>query len=380
MSNRTLESIAVAAVVSLVVVTGCTEANPVYQPGPELPEECRAGSEVSETFEQFERPEKLDLWFVVSNTEGMESHQQRLAEAVPSLLTRLEDEEMSVHAAVSTMDATADPGLAPIVDDVDGCETNNRQVAKSGNSRWIQNLECNLQQSTDGDRRPRPLDAIESSLLDDPSSIDEFRRDDARLVAVMLSEQDDCSGAEFDDDSEETARDLCAWQSEELRDIDDWLDSIRQTATVPEGLSVAVIGGPPAEVSYEQGEAVRAVCSSTLGSAYPSPRMRSVTRALGAQGLFSSICVFDFFDHLDELAQRLAVQDKVTLCASEPMAHEPLEVVGIDADGERRDLDFGPGFEFAGVTDECEEGAIRLRRQASESLQRLEMTYCGLSD
>ncbi len=379
MDRRWKGSIAGWAVAGLLAM-GCTEPNPAYSPGAELPEECRAGQEQIEAFEVFERPDKVDLWFVISDSEAMSDvvdYQRALAEAVEPFLLHAADEGFHLRVAVSTMDATEEPGLAAPVDDVAGCEGNDRQVADSvEDDDWVDVVRCNLQQGGLGERRARALDVIHSSLIDEPDSLTGFRRDDARLAVVMLSNQDDCSAPDFDDDADEPIRDLCAWQSEAMRDVGDWAEAIQQVAVVPEGISLAVMAGPPTEVVYEQGESVLAVCSSTLGSSYPSPRLYDAAKRFGDQGLFASSCVFGFSNHLDEIADRLVLQDSVSLCATREMAHEPLEVVGVYGE-EREPIPFGPGFVFPGPTEKCSLGGIELRRQAAASLQRVEMTYCA---
>ena len=366
------------AVAMALVLAGCTEPNPAYQQGPELPEECRAGSEVSETFENFERPGKVDLWFVVADSDPMEPYQDAMADAMPSLLSGLAEEGFDVRVGVSTTDGTVEPGLAPIIGGPDDCADNVDAVARSGEDGWIDSVRCNIRQGTDGDRRQRALDVTYEALVESPASLRDLRRDDARLVTVMVGREDDCSGDDFDDDADTPVRDLCHWQADDLRDVDAWVDAIRETATVPEGISVASIAGPPADVTYEEGESVRRVCSSTLGDGYPSPRMYNAAAGFGDQGLFTGICVFDFHDVFDDLSTRLIEQEQVTLCAAEPMAHEPLAVVRVDDEGNEENVSFGDGFVFAGATEECEEGAIRLTRQGAESLARLEMTYCTL--
>ena len=90
-----------------------------------------------------------------------------------------------------------------------------------------------------------------------------------------------------------------------------------------------------------------------------------------------SSCAFDYFDHLDEIANRLVMRDSVTLCTAEPMAHEPLEVLGTYEDDQKEHLSFGTGFVFPGPTEKCPNGGIELRREGAESLQRLELTYCA---
>lgn len=367
------------AVMGLFLV-GCTEANPAYSPGAELPDECRTGDEVSETFERFERPDKVDLWFVISDSESMSDvadYQRALANAMEPFLLNLVEEGLHLRVAVTAMDGTRSAGLAPPVDDVDGCEGNDRQVADSDDDDWISTAVCNVQLGDQGGRRARPMDTTYASRIDEPESLEDFRRDEARLVMVMLSNQDDCSAQSFDDDPEEPIRNVCAWQSDEMPEVSAWTQAMQQTAVVPEGISLAVMAGPPTGIVYEQGESVLPVCSSTLGSSYPSPRLYEAAQRFGDQGMFASSCVFGFAGHLDAIARRLLLQDSVTLCASEAMAHEPLEVLGIYDDVEEH-IPFGPGFVFPGPTEECPEGGIELRREGAQSLDRLKMTYCAL--
>lgn len=368
-------ALAIWVVTTAVVAAGCTEPNPAYDPGADLPDECRSGEETTEVFEHFERPDAVDLWFVVSDVDGMAGHQGALSRAVEPFLLQLAEDELDVQAAVSTMDMSAGPSLAPVVDDREGCTENDRQIAHSDDGDWIDTVRCNLRQGDDGDRRPRPFDVTAGLVVDDPASLDDFRRDHARLVVVMLTNQDDCSGPTWDDDPETPARFLCAWQSDDLRDVESWIDQMRQSAVVDEGFSLAAIAGPPTEVVYEQGESVLPVCSSTLGNSYPSPRLSAATRGLGDQGLFASSCVFDYFDNLDQIARQLVMRDTVTLCTAEPMVHEPLQVVGTYEDGERP-VGFGTGFVYTGSTDACPQGGLELRRQGAQSLQRMEVTYC----
>ncbi len=355
---------------------GCTDANPLYQPGPLSPEDCRLGEEYRESFEVFERPEKIDLWFVVADTAAMADHQQAFSDSLPPMLDRLADEGYDVRAAVSTMDGTVEPGLAPRITDADGCSNNGRQVADSDRGDWIDTIQCNLLQGTDGDRRIRPLDVTYDALVGDPSSLEGLRRETARLVIVMLANEDDCSGTGFNDDPNRPARDLCAWQSDQMRSVASWVDDMRSTAVVSEGISLAVISGPPATVEYQDGESVRHVCNSTLGSGYPSPRLYEAARRFGDQGLFLSSCVFDFEDHFDEISRRLIRRDRVTLCASYPMAQEPLDVEAVYTGSDSEFLDFGTDYAFLGVTDRCENGALQLRGRAIDDAHRVRVTYC----
>ena len=362
----------------LVVVTSCTMDNPQYQGGPDLPEECRAGSEVSETFEQFEHPRKVDLWMVVDNAEGGGDYQDALADSMSVLQRQVDGEEVDVRAAVSTMDPEAGVDLAPVIGGPEGCENNTDSVAESSDDDWADTLACNVRQGTEGERRRQPMEMIRNTLQQRPDRFDNFRRDDARLVTVVFSNMDDCSGDDFQDDEDSPIRSVCAWQHDRLSDIDEWVDELQGSAVVREGISLVVMSGPPSGITYEEGEDVRHSCQSAHGRAFPAERLHDASRSLGEQGRFDSICTFRFDRHMEALAQQEILNDQVTLCPSETMAHEPLEVVGVGADGESEDIAFGPGFEFVGATDDCEQGAIRLRGEGAEGVERVEMRYCGL--
>ena len=285
--SKSLAQAAIAAIALLL--GGCTAENPAYDPGADLPGECRSGEETMETFEAFERPDKVDLWFVVSDSDGMTEFQRSLSQALEPFLLQLAEEDLDVQVGVSTTDGTVAPGLSPVVTDISGCISNADQVAHIFDENWIDTARCNLRQGTDGDRRQRALDATFASLIDEPDSLDDFRRDDARLITVVLSNQDDCSGEDYRDEDGTSARNLCAWQADDLRDVGEWVDAMRATTTVPEGFSLAVIAGPPTQVVYEQDESVLAVCSSTLGSSYPAPRLSQATKLLGEKDVFEQL-------------------------------------------------------------------------------------------
>ena len=357
-------------------LSGCTEANPAYQGGPLLPGECRAGSEVSETFENFERPEKVDLLFVVPGAGDIVDFQNALSEAAPGFLEKLDDEEYDIRMGVKTADATAGAGLAPVITDGNECGDNDSQVADNGEDGWLVSAACNLRQGIQGERRQQPLDVLYESVVEKEDALQGFRREDARLVMVILANEDDCSGEFFEAEQGRSERDVCAWQAANLLEVEQWAEAIRETASVPEGISLAVIAGPPVDVTYERPEVVRSVCRSTLGSSYPSTRLYRAAEYFGEQGLFLSSCVLDFSEHLEEISKRLVRRDAVTLCPAEPLSQEPLEVSGAYASGGNRLISFGSGFVFLGPVESCENGAIRLRREGSLDLERVDIRYC----
>ena len=369
---------AAVALAGVMAIGGCTDPNPAFQGGPELPDECRAGEETVEVMEGFERPDRLDIWVLVRDAGASVSYQEALASAMEPALLEWE-EDYDIRVGVSTMSTDSGPGLAPVVDDVEGCEDNGRQVARSGRDGWQEVVGCNIQQGSDGERRSRPLDVIEASLLDDPSSLDGFRRDDARLMILMASNQDDCSGSDFDDDPDSPARDLCAWQSDDLKQVEAVVEGLQESATAARGgVSVAAISGPPTRVNYEEGEVVRSVCQSTLGSSYPAPRLFEMAAMMGRDGHFDSSCVFDLDGAMATVDRRLVSDDEVVLCTEEPMAHEPLEVLAVDGDGEQRAMTVGEDLTIIGASQGCPDGGIAANSRGDWAPASIEITYCAL--
>ncbi|RDV37187.1 hypothetical protein DV096_14480 [Bradymonadaceae bacterium TMQ3] len=374
--HRKRSSIAAAFTLALSVL-GCTEPNPAYQGDPLLPEDCRAGIERSELFDRFERPELLDVLVVMDNAGEMQAYQRALAEAMPGFLERLEGEgRLDVQVGVVTTDARDGAGLAPIVRDVEGCESNTLQVAYSGTEGWVRAAACNVQQGEGGDGFQQALDVIETNVLGQASALRAFRREEARLLILVVSNEDDCSGAT--PGGEGASRDVCAWNAEDRREIAPLVEELLASAESPEGISFAVISGPPSGVSYEDGEVVRSVCRSTLGAAYPGNRLYQTVEAFGERGVFTSACTLDFFDQLDRIADRLALTGSVTLCASEPMAHEPLEVLGLTDEGQEKVIGFGSGFVFLGPVEGCDNGALSLKRRGLEGIVEVSTRYCAL--
>ncbi len=370
--------IVVMALGLAMVVAGCSEPNPAYQGGPDLPDECRAGEETQTVLEGFERPDRLDIWVLVRDAGASVSYQEALANAMKPALLRWE-EDYDMRVGVSTLGLDNGAGLAPVVDDIEGCEDNGRQVGQSGREGWEDVVACNIQQGSDGPRRARALDVIDEALIAEPSTLDGFRRDDARLLILVASNQDDCSADEFEDDPEVPSRDLCAWQSDDLRDVESVVEDLQETSMAAQGgISVAAISGPPTQVTYEEGESVRSVCQSTLGSSYPSPRLFEMAQRMGGDGHFESACVFDLDGAMGTIGDRLVSDDEVVLCTERPMAHEPLEVLAIDEDGEAEPMVVGEDLTIIGADRGCPDGGIAISARADRVPASVEMTYCAL--
>lgn len=356
-----------------LVALGCTEPNPAYDPDPFLPGECREGVSFEETFDDYEKPEQLDLVFVIDSSGDVEEMQGAVAEAVPGFLQSLEDAELDVRATVVTSDASRAVSIAPAVDSAEGCEDNSETIADSDNDDWRRVISCNVRQGTEAAPASEPL-AVTDALFTDLDERVGLFRDSARKLVVVVTNEDDCS-ADSTIDGNGTTRQACADADAagDLTDVGTLVESIASNARSDRGVAFAVISGPPS--SLDDGE-VRPVCSSRLGAVYGASRLEQATELFGQQGYFGNLCRADLSGAFTEIANRLALPQETTFCAGRNMLQEPLAVSG-RYDGDLAPIRVGDeGFVFLGETSTCETGAIRVQPDALRDSESVEIEYC----
>ncbi len=278
-----------------VLGAACTEQNP-YQTEPLIADACeqQAGD--------FEGPAELDVLVVVDNSGDILREQQRLAMAMPGFLDTLDARGLSTRVGVVSTDATAEAGLREPGTIYEGCEQNSGQIADSeGAGDWKRIAACNVMIGDDGRDRQQALKVIERSIVDRPGELDDFFRDQARLLVLVLTNEDDCSGDEAMP-GEEPMRSECVWRRGRLTEVDAVVERIYEQTQTRRDIALAVFAGPPSGRDVEQGEQVRPVCQGTLGAAYPSNRLYEATRLFGQQGYFHSLCTDDLSFGLAEVA------------------------------------------------------------------------------
>lgn len=349
-----------------LAVGGCTEPNPAYDPAPVG--DCSDGTEVGETFSDFERPEKLDVLVVVDASGDVEDLQRELSVAVGEFLRTMEILEIDTRAAVATTGATgaelAKPGRL-----ADGCETNDVVIASSTTSNWIEAMRCNVMQgSRDASDFDQPLQVV-SRLLEAGAGA-EFFREDARLLIVVASKDDDCSSEQM---LSGAPREVCP-RNPSLIDVDDAVDGWLSVRMTRDSLALAVIAGP---ASDESPQAMRPVCSGALGSVYAGNRLHRATLALGRYGLFSSACTDDLAPPLAAVASRFVSDGTVTFCTRQATTREPLSVVTFD--GEDQDVveQGADGYVYLGPDGACETGAIQFAASALRGVEDVSIEYCS---
>lgn len=345
----------------LATMCGCTKPNPSYDANPALPDECRAGEEVTQTFRDHARPEKLDILFVVdASSDNPAALQALFARAMAPLGELLDELELDVRSAVTTTDAAATGLAAPGVTGED-CGGNDVTVASLAENDWASVMRCNVVTEPSTEPYDQPLVVVEDVLIDRP---DAFPRNDARLFVVVATLSDDCSteGALTGDPRE-------ACPAADLLDVTELIDRWRARVPSPDAVGLAVFAGPPSRVAVDE---MRPVCSSTIGSARPGNRLFRAAEALGGFGSFHSICTDDVTVPLLGAVEQFVRTATATICPGDELVHEPLAVFAGD-----EPVPLGlDGFTYVSSSATCPGGGVQFAGDALRGVDDIEITYC----
>ncbi|MEZ4398387.1 MAG: VWA domain-containing protein [Kofleriaceae bacterium] len=239
---------------------------------------------------------KIDILFVVDNSGSMAQEQANLATNFPQFISVIEQSGLDYRVAITTtgMDYTYTqtlfPGGPTLPMSQDGGD-NGAMLQPAGcnlTRRWIQlgdpdpaaAFACAANVGTSGPSDEMPLAAMRAAFderLADGTNVG-FRRDDALLAVVMLTDENDCSYEQpvtlgF-------AETLCDTQQEPVANYVGFLDSY----TGDRGRWAAAIIAGPGPGS----------CSSSFGDAeYAARLVDFVSQAGPANAVVSSICSGD---------------------------------------------------------------------------------------
>lgn len=321
---------------------------------------------------------RADLLFVVDDSRSMQNEQDKLAQGFPAMAAALDALDPPVSWRVAVMTTSVDEHFGPcaasdpaapagcsaafggagftceaghcvrrfpalagrLVGDPQVLDRDALPVAEM-TRRFAQNVRVDL----DGARQEQPLRALQVALAGD--ALDGFRRDNARLVVFVVSDEDDCSDSRGRTMAlERTASgeiDHCAEGAVSgagLDDLDEWQRWFRSQGDVAlgaivglapgtaspgqcvDGTCAAGCGQPSGRAACEQqcagalllercvGECV-AECESFCGSQAPGRRLAMAVRALS--GPLASVCESDFGPTLARLARVLGIPQRLTL-------------------------------------------------------------------
>ena len=219
---------------------------------------------VQDSFVQTALP-SVDLLFVVDNTASMAQEQTALAEEFSTLTSSLAAENISWQLGVTTMDMSNESAgrlrgspyvLTPNLDDVDALFSALVQVGVASVAP-----EAGLAAA-----------AVALGLVDAKEANAGFRRPDASLHVVFVSDADDQSDSWLGTDP-----------------VDEFLEILEEESTLT---------GLPARASALVGD-VPSGCVSDNGTAESGERYVAVAQA--TQGAVASICAADFSDLLEHV-------------------------------------------------------------------------------
>ena len=235
--------------------------------------------------------QKLDLLFVIDNSGSMGQEQANLIANFPQFITVLNQSGLDYRVAVTTTAVDYHYTMAfPIGGNIaqstgageDGAMI--KPAACNMTNRWIdkndpnpsQAFSCAANVGTGGNADEMPLGAMrmafEERMMDMTNA--GFRRSDALLGIVLLTDEEDCSYEQSVNLS--FSESLCDSQMEPAVNYVSFLD--QYTGHRSRWAAAAIAGMGPGD------------CTSTFGNANEATRLKAFVAAAGSQARMSSIC------------------------------------------------------------------------------------------
>lgn len=330
----------------------------------------------------------VDLLFVIDDSGSMAEEQASLATNFYRFVNVLENIEgglPNIHIGVVSTDLGASPY------DIAGCDgigdggrllATPRGSCQGPDDAFISDIEladgsrvrnysgdladtfaCIAELGTNGCGFEQPLEAMKRALDGSNPGNTGFLRDDAYLMVVIISDEDDCSAADnaLFDPSDSTLGALSSFRcfaqgvacnpddprtpgaksncqprddSTLVASVQSYVDFLRGLKPDPSMVMVADISGPTGPVQVISGDGgepeLADACTSNAGSAAPSVRLGAFLQGFPARNTHTSICNDDLADALILIAEDLVTTLSVP-CIEGEIDRDP-DTDGIQAD------------------------------------------------
>jgi hypothetical protein len=311
---------------------------------------------------------QVDILFVVDNSNSMEEEQQSLVAAFPTFIDALVQTgaALDLHLGVVTTDLGAgnyslpscetpggDGGMLQNSGRVAGClppsdrwisldsssgKTNVPNPKQIDGPTLVKNaFQCIAPVGVGGCGFEQPLEAMRRALDPAKNVNPGFRRNDAFLAVVLLTDEDDCSaqrtelfdpaqqgpsdrlgpltsfrctefGISCDKNGREPGpRKNCQPGFDWLYQTDDYVSFLKSLAP-PARVYFGTIAGStePFEVGTEGGNPVlKPSCQSAQGTAVPAVRLKAVVDGLAPNSSFDGVCTSGFWATLPAMGSRI---------------------------------------------------------------------------
>lgn len=188
---------------------------------------------------------------------------------------------------------------------------------------------CIATVGTEGDGFEKGLMAAKSALSEELLSTHNagFLRDDAYLVIVFLSDENDCS------DNYALPRqngNECEWRRDELVPVQEYADFFKSLKDDPDKIIVAAIVAPDNEVRFDSPDPVEPSCAiHGQGEGFSGYRYEELVGMFGDNGVNEDVCKAEFDKALDAIKDR--VGELVTewcLSSSPPPCDDDMDCYG----------------------------------------------------
>lgn len=374
--NGTRISALLSAGLATAALSACTADNPAFDP-PEAV--CQAGEYfVGQPFTLADSS-AVDILLVVDNSPGMAPNQLAFAEAMPALVNRLNAVDgLDWRAGVISTDL-ADQGVPQTGATGGDCPANLPSFVERSTPGAALALGCNVLLGQEGSEFEQGLEAARRAIEGGAG----FLREDARLVIVFFSDEDDCT-AQLELDRSDPNN--CVWQQDALVNVEDFGRYFASSARRRSGNPVSVVSvvGPNDNRSYVAGETPEAACNG-LSSALSGNRYIAIAETPGIDryGFFESICSTSYVATVERIVDHAVSVEDDELCVSLPMSGTPRSVVVKDASGDvSAELSEFGEYLVIGQTDRCPNGAIAIAADAHDdaSGHTVEVRFCTTED
>ncbi len=234
--------------------------------------------------------QKMDVLFVIDNSGSMAQEQANLIANFPGFITVLNNSGLDYRVAVTTTGRdytySMSTPLGSIPQSQDGGDNGTMLKPASCNmtKRWIDKSDpdpsmafsCVANVGTSGPSDEMPLsamrDAFEERMADGTNA--GFRRTDALLAVVFLTDEEDCSYEQSV--TLGLGQSLCSSMQEPVQNYVTFLDTY--TGHRSRWAAAAIAGPGPG------------ACSSTFGDADEATRLKQFVQLTGPNAVMSSIC------------------------------------------------------------------------------------------
>lgn len=266
-------------------------------------------------------PSKIDILWVIDNSGSMETSQTNLTNSFQSFINRFQSQNFDFHMAVTTTEAYRYQ-FGATTQNIKQVTLRDGRVSTSSEPNPVtsgvrvmtnqtQNLtdvfRINATQGINGDGDERAFESFRQALLY-PSNMAEFRRDEAFLAVIIVSDEEDFSTSQSGINE--------SYNNSNLYSVDRYVDFLKDYT-----------GG--GNFSVNTISVIDESCRQTLSTSFPrklSPRLKELATKTG--GLSKSLCA-NFGDTLSSISDSIIQLSAVFKLGREPV----VESIVVKVDG-----------------------------------------------